>query len=237
MGFKHVPQFLKVVTVLIIFLAILYFILGYLAVSINIFDQNIYFNLSAIIGGIASVVSLFSFVWSNLRKRDIEKVGIEYLKDIIEKSEELKYKEIELRNKNNDLSKKEKEIEALELKKKEIENLIQKSSMIIYFKDQYSRIEDDIVKIIQDKELEKKVNQLDKLKLKLHALNAEVESDKNVDFLKEIIRKMDEFESTPTEFSNVESYRKAKNKPISFNEKMTQLITNFFEEDQDISMN
>jgi len=190
MNLKHTNKLVKILTITIILTAIFYFIIGYILVIVNLFELNQFLNFAAIIGGIASVLSLLSFVLSNLKKQDIENLGIEYLKDIIRKSEELKQKEIELSQKRNDLTKREKEIQALEIKKKEIENLIQKTSMVVYLQDQYNHMREGIIKIIEEKELIKAYDKLNAIELKLKALDSEIANDKNIEFLKQIMNKM-----------------------------------------------
>ncbi|MBW8330962.1 MAG: hypothetical protein K0M40_02995 [Prolixibacteraceae bacterium] len=155
-----------------------------------------YQNFSAIIGGLASVFSLFTFVKSGLMKRDLELAGIEYLKEIIQKSEELKQKEKEILEKKDYLTKKEKEIRELEIKKTEFEFLIQKSSMVLFLKDQHNRIQEQIDKIINDKELIKLCNQLDKLELKINALNAEINLNPNIDLLKTVMKRIKQLDNS-----------------------------------------
>ena len=80
----------------IVVLAIAYFILGFGAVLLKWFNKDTYLTLSAIFGGIASVSGLLAFTTNKLERNDIERVGIEYFKRVVESSEDLKLKEQEL---------------------------------------------------------------------------------------------------------------------------------------------
>ena len=188
---------MRKVTLIIIVIAIVFIVFGYIISSFGLLNERIYFNISAIIGVLASIFSLLTFVVSGIKKRDFETAGIEYLKDIIAKSEELKIKEAELLAKKNDLTQKENEIKQLDFKKSEIEYLIQKSSMVLFLKDQHGRIQEQIDKIINDKELIKLFDQLDKLELKISALDAEISINPNVKFLRSVIEKINGLDLTP----------------------------------------
>ena len=169
-------------------LACLYFIVGFIAISMNYWEKEEYFNLSAIIGGIASVSGLLSLVISGVKRKDIEQIGIDYLKDVIKASDELKEKEKELIKKAADLSKKEKELRQLDIRKKELEYLVQKSSMILFLKDQHNRTKERIIEIINTKELKKHYDQLENIELQIQALDTEINRSKEVEFLKKVIK-------------------------------------------------
>lgn len=208
---------MKKIYVIFIVLAIFYFVFGYIGVLLKFFNISVYQDLSAIIGGLASVFSLFTFVKSGLKKRDLELAGIEYLKEIIKKSEELKQKEKEIIEKKDYLTKKEKEIKELEIKKSEFEFLVQKSSMVLFLKDQHNRIQEQIDKIISDKELIKLCDQLDKLELKINALNAEIKLSPNIDFLKTVMKRIKQLDNSGFK--------------VSFANSISQGVISFFEDE------
>lgn len=181
---------MKKITILIVILALLYFIVGYIVIYLNYWDREQYFNFSAIIGGIASVSGLLTFVISGVKRKDIEQIGLNYLRDVIKASGELKEKENELLKKAEDLTKKEKELRQLEIRKKELEYLVQKSSMILFLKDQHSRTKEKIIEIINSRELRKLYSQFENIELQIEALETEIEKSEEVEFLKKVSKEL-----------------------------------------------
>lgn len=179
---------MKKITITIVILALLYFIGGYIATHFSYWDRDQYFNLSAIIGGIASVSGLLSLVVSGIKRKDIEQIGLDYLKDMIKTSDELKAKENELVKKQEDLSRKEKELRQMDIRKKELEYLVQKSSMILFLKDQHSRTKERIVEIINSKELKKLCSQLESFELQIRALDTEINKSDEIEFLRKVMK-------------------------------------------------
>ncbi len=179
---------MKTTTVIFVILAILYLVIGGVAVIFYSYNTQVYFNSFAVIAGTASILGLIAFIIPKLSKKDIEQVGIEYLKEVIEASEELKTREAELISKQRALTTKEKEIRELEIKKQEMEILVRKASMTLFLQDQYERNKLRIEEIVNDnKELKKNIKEIIELKEKLLALGMEIQSDPNMDILNDVI--------------------------------------------------
>lgn len=179
---------MKKILIWIVLLAIAYFIFGYIAVAFNLFDKEVYLTLSAIIGSLASVSGLLAFTSNKIEKDDIEKVGIEYFKKVVESAEELKLKEEELITKEKALSAKEKEIKELDIKKKEMEYLVRKASMSLFLKDQLERTDLRIVEISEEnKELNKLLSQRVTIFSQLSEVEEEIEGNSNVELINEIV--------------------------------------------------
>lgn len=179
---------MRTATIIFVTLSILYIIGGGTAVLIGKLDSQFYFNSFAITAGLASILGLIAFVIPKLSKKDVEDVGIEYFKNVVEASEELKKRENELTTKEQALSSKERELKELEIKKQEMELLVRQMSMNLFLRDQYERQENKIKELIdKDSDLKKSLAGLTDLKTKLTALEQEIESDPNVDLLKDII--------------------------------------------------
>lgn len=179
---------MKRILIWIVVLAIAYFIFGYLAVMIKWLDKDIYLTLSAIIGGVASVSGLLAFTTNRIEKDDIEKVGIEYFKKVVESAEELKKKEEELLNKEKALTAKEKEIKELDIKKNELEYLVRKASMSLFLKDQLERTDSRIVEISEEnKELNRLIIQRRTIVNQLSEIEGEIEGNSNVELINDII--------------------------------------------------
>lgn len=179
---------MKKLLVWIVVLAIAYFILGYITVTLEWFDKEVYLTLSAIIGSLASVSGLLAFTTNKIEKDDIEKVGVEYFKKVVESAEELKEKEQELISKEKALSAKEKEIKELDIKKNEMEYLVRKASMSLFLKDQLERTDLRIIEISEEnKELNKLLSQRTTIIHQLGEVEEEIDSNPNVDLITEIV--------------------------------------------------
>ena len=181
---------MRTATIIFVTLSILYLIGGGIAVIMSKIEAQFYYNSFAIIAGLASILGLIAFIIPKLNKKDIEEVGIEYFKNVVEASEELKKRENELNSKEQALSTKEKELKELEIKKQEMELLVKKASMNLFLKDQYERRSNRVKEILEENsELKRSVDELVKLKERLKVLEEEISSDPNVDILNEIITK------------------------------------------------
>lgn len=179
---------MKRILIWIVVLSIAYFIIGYLFTLVDLFDINSYLTFSAIIGGLASVSGLLAFTTNRIEKDDIEKVGIEYFKKVVESADELKLKENELISKNEALSAKEKEIKELDIKKNELEYLIRKASMSLFLKDQLERTDSRITEIAnENKELFKLITQRKTIIQQLKETDDEIKLNPNIDLINEIL--------------------------------------------------
>lgn len=180
----------KRILIWIVVLAICYFLFGYLAVQFTWFDKEIYLTLSAIIGGLASVSGLLAFTTNKIEKDDIEKVGIDYFKKVVDSAEELKKKEEELHSKEVALTAKEKEIKELEIKKKEMEYLVKKVSLSLFLKDQLERTDLRIYEISnENNELNRLLTSRKTIINQLVEIDSEIEGNPNAELINEIIEK------------------------------------------------
>lgn len=166
---------------IIILLCITYFIGGWGAVHFGILTKDLYFSFAGIVGGLASVVGLFSFTKPGLTKTDLQEIEIDSLKSIAKTADELQGLEIER-------EKTEEELGDLRIQKKEMELLVKKASLALFLKEQYSHIEEKILGEVQANDvLQESLSEVIELKRKLSALDEEVEADPNVTLLREIM--------------------------------------------------
>lgn len=173
---------------IIIIVALAYFIIGIILVRFNLFHIEDYLTAAAIVGGIASVSGLFTFSTSKLRRSDVEEIGIEYFKDVVKSAEQLKEKENDIKHKESLLSAKEKELQNLELDRAELEFVVRKASMSIFLQDQYERLDNRIIEIMQEnKELTNLLGQREHLKGQLTELGEELKSNERSQTVQEII--------------------------------------------------
>jgi dimeric dUTPase (all-alpha-NTP-PPase superfamily) len=164
-----------------VFLCILYFIGGYFAVGHGWLEQGTYIIYASIAGGLASVIGLLSLARPAITSSDIQELEVDSLKRISKAAEELeKYK--------NERSATQEELSRLALQKEEMEFLVKKASLSIFLKDQLTTVVKRISEIVnQHKELPDLIEEYDRISEKLLALEEEIERDKNVDLLKEVL--------------------------------------------------
>lgn len=166
---------------IVILICVAYFIGGWVAVHFGLFDKNTYFSYAGIVGGLASVVGLLSFTKPALTKTDLQEIEMDSLRSIAETSDQLKKLE-------GERARTKEELGDLEIQKKEMELLVKKASLVLFLKEQYSHHEKKIsVEIENSPLLTESINESIEIAKKLDALNEEIESDPNVDQLREIM--------------------------------------------------
>lgn len=167
---------------IIILLCVTYFIGGYAAVHFGLITQDQYLTYAGIVGGLASVAGLFTFIKPALTKDDLQSLELDSLKSLAETTEQVK----ELEEKRLQAKS---EIGDLEVRKKEMELLVKKASMSLFLKEQYSQHEQKILSHVKSSEsLKESLAQIEDIKIKLDALEEEIDSDPNVDTLREVIK-------------------------------------------------
>ena len=175
-------QQMRAIFATIILFCILYFVGGWIAVIRDWVPKESYFSYAGLVGGLASVAGLITLVRPGFTKADVQAVEIETLKSMTEKVEQLKALE-------DERAKTREEIGDLELRKKEMELLVRKASLALFLKEQFTHYEQNILDDINGnprlkENIEKYIDASDKL----DALNEEIDKDKNVSRLREIIK-------------------------------------------------
>lgn len=166
---------------IIITLSFLYFLAGLIGMKFNFFTKEDYFAYAGIVGTLATISSLFALTRPVITKSDFQAIELETLKSVTETAEQLKLLQ-------NARHKTAEEIDELALKKKEMELLVKKASLVLFLKEQYTHYEQQVFKeISNNSDLKSSLEKLAEVSKKLSALNEEIESDPNVNQLKEII--------------------------------------------------
>ena len=170
----------KLIAVLIL-LCIAYFVGGWIGVRSGWLPQDLYFTYAGVVGGLASVLGLLSFVRPPLSQSDIEKIGLESLKKVAETSEELK-------KLDQARTAAVQEVDELEAKRREMEFSVRKASLSLFLREQRKHHENSILKELRgNTELASDLKQIAEIDEKLATLKEEIEKDPNVDLLKDII--------------------------------------------------
>lgn len=144
---------------------VLFFIVGYILVVLNILEQELYNQITTILGGLASTVGLLAFVLPSLRTSDIKNIELDTLKSLAKTAEEIKKKEAELKTRKSDISR-------FELQKEELYFLVKKANLNLFFKEQLERYYETLDKLISNsKEINRTLNEIRELKLKVSELD------------------------------------------------------------------
>ncbi|WP_165750533.1 hypothetical protein [Cellulophaga sp. Z1A5H] len=186
---------MKKITGFFIVLVVLFFIVGYILVVLNILEQEVYNQLATILGGLASTVGLLAFVLPSLRTSDIKNIEIDTLKSLAKTAEEIQKKEAELKTRESDISR-------LELQKEELEFLVKKASLNLFFKEQLERYYETLDKqVSNNKEINRTLNEIRELEFKVSELDIEIDKNPNTEYIIEIIKKARNYRRTEIEIT------------------------------------
>ena len=188
---------MKKFSVAFIIIAVLFFVVGYVLVILGLLEQTLYNQIATIVGGLASILGLLGFVLPSLKTSDIKSIEINTLKSLAKTAEEIQKKEAELNIKQNDLT-------TLELQKQELEFLVRKASLNLFFKEQMERYYETLDKQISDnKEISRTISEIRELEFKIEELEIEIEKSPNTENILKIIeeaRKPRRTSNDPFEF-------------------------------------
>ncbi|WP_157811730.1 hypothetical protein [Tenacibaculum sp. SZ-18] len=184
---------MKKITGFFIILVVLFFLAGYVLVVFDILEQTLYNQIATILGGLASTVGLLAFVLPSLRTSDIKNIELDTLKSLAKTAEEIQKKEAELKTRESDISR-------LELQKEELEFLVKKASLNLFFKEQLERYYETLDKqISNNKEITRTLNEIRELEFKVSELDIEIDENPNTEYIIEIIKKARKYRRTEIE--------------------------------------
>ena len=173
---------MKRIFAIVILLCIVYFIGGYAAVQFGFIAQERSLSYAGLVGGIASVAGLFSFMKPALTNDDLHELESGSLKSLAETTEQLKALESQRSQTKSDIG-------DLKVQKKEMELLVKKASTSLFLKEQYSQhVQKVLSRVKGDEMLSDSLSELTEIKDKLAALEEEIESDPNVEMLRDVIK-------------------------------------------------
>ncbi|MBD8198158.1 hypothetical protein IFT35_14650 [Pantoea agglomerans] len=165
----------------LVLLSAAYFIIGGILVYFEKFLLANYLNGMAIVGFIMTVVCIYALTKPVITQSDLEQLETSSLKSITKTVEELK----ELKTNKNST---QEEIIDLERRRKEMELLIKKASMALFFREQISYNERRIISEVNKNEIIRtSLLELEEVTAKLKALDEEIALDPEVNFLRSIL--------------------------------------------------
>jgi hypothetical protein len=162
-------------------LCILYFVIGIILVWTNVIPQQYYLNGAGIVGGIASVLALFSFLRPVLTTSDLKALESDSLHKLAEVSNQIKQLE-DARSRTTNA------ITDLAKQKKEMELLVRKASMSLFLREQCEHYQEKVLNHLQTQpSILKILSEYQSSRNKLNALDEEIKADDNVELLQSIL--------------------------------------------------
>lgn len=184
---------MKKIATIIIVSAVTFFIVGYILVILKFIEQDLYNQIATVVGGIASLLGLLSFVLPSLKTSDLKNLELDTLKSLTKTAEEIKQKEEEPSTKQNDLTK-------LELQKKELEFLVKKASLNLFLKERLENFYETLDKQISDnREITRTISEIRELEYKTKELELEINANPNAENIFKIIEESYKYRKTKIE--------------------------------------
>ena len=168
----------KLVTVSFIILGIVY--LGGAACALfHLFDWSVYWIIIAVVGGLASILGLG---YASLRS-ELKEYNAETLKQLVETAKEIE-------NKQNQLKDTTEQIASLEYKKEELEVLVKKASLSLYYREECERQYQKLLDLLQkDNELNDVIVSIQQMESALQSLDGEINENKEIKDILSTIQK------------------------------------------------
>ncbi|MCH7729498.1 MAG: hypothetical protein IH991_23935 [Planctomycetes bacterium] len=185
-------QIRRSIAVILIALAVLYFAVGAVLVWYEWLAVESYALAGGIVGSLASILGLLSLSRPSLQQSDLEQLDTQSLRSIADATEELRSLEearsTELTRLHRTKVITRKEIDALHQQKEQMRLSVEKASLTLFLQHQRKDHERRVVQELEKaKRLLEHLTELSEIDTKLNALQAEIESDPNVDLLKTIM--------------------------------------------------
>lgn len=162
--------------------AVLSYVLGAILAWRNLLiDWDEYLKIVAVVGGLASVIGLLGLVLSPIRD-----LNSQVLKDLAHTTEEFERKQ-------EMLEKATQEIKTLELKKEDLNALVEKASLSLYYKAELKRMYDKLNKMIDSSEdISNLLKTIAKMEEDAQTLGCEIERNKDISVIISTIQKANE---------------------------------------------
>ncbi len=144
-------------------------------------DWNDYLKIIAVVGGLASVLGILGLVFSPFKD-----LNSKMLKELANNTEEYEKREKMLQDATN-------KIANLKLQAKDLDALVKKASLSLHYKAELKWKYDKLVELVRENEdISKLIDEIKKIESDAKTLDCEIDMDKNVKGIIEIIQKANE---------------------------------------------
>lgn len=172
----------KIATLSIICLVI-FFVGGFILAQFKIIEISTYNQTATIVGGVASILGLLGLIAPSINSTDLKTIEVDALKNLAKTAEEIQKKEAELNLRQNSITQ-------LELQQKELEFLVKKASLSLFFKEQLVRYYEKLEGLVDDnKEISRTIKEIKELEFKISDLDIEIEKSPHADSILRLIEK------------------------------------------------
>ena len=155
-------------------------------------DWNDYQTIVAVVGGLASVMGLLGLVFSPFKD-----FNSKMLKELAHNTEEYEKKQEELQKATDQIAK-------LELKKEDLEALVEKASLSLYYKAEIKRMYDKLGEIVKkNDDISKLIEEIKKMESDAKTLDCEIDKDENVKGIIETIQKANDRTERKLRFTDI----------------------------------
>ena len=164
--------------------ALVIFVAGAIMALLDfLIDWEIYWKITGCVGGLASVVGILGFVSNPLADADIRKLHSKSLKELAETAKQIESKEGELKQAND-------KVASLQLKSEELEVLVKKASLCLFYNDELQHNYQKLLSLVQkNQELKDLIVNIQQTEEDAKALNAEIEQNDDVKDIIDMINK------------------------------------------------
>ena len=141
-------------------------------------DWDDYQKIVAVVGGLASVVGILG-----LASNPIKNLNSNILKELAQKTEEYEKKQEKLQKATDQIAK-------LELKKEDLEALVEKASLSLYYKAELKRMYDKLGELVEkNDDISKLIDGIKNMESDATDLECKIDKDENIKEIIETIQK------------------------------------------------
>lgn len=170
---------MKKVTLVSFIILIFVYVIGALCALFHLFEWEVYLIIVAVVGGLASVISLGA---ASLRS-ELREYNAETLKQLAATANEIENKQSQLKDTTE-------KIASLEYKKEELEVLVKKASLSLYYRGECERLYQKLLDLLrQDSEINEVIISIQQTESELMALDGEIVQNKEIKDILSTIQK------------------------------------------------
>lgn len=155
-------------------------------------DWDVYQKIVAVVGGLASVVGILG-----LGASPFKDLNSNMLKELAQKKEEYEKKQEMLQSATDQIAK-------LELKKEDLEALVEKASLSLHYKSELKRMYDKLGELVEkNDDISKLIDEIKKMESDAKDLNSNIEKNENVKEIIETIQKANDRTERKLRFTDI----------------------------------
>lgn len=142
-----------------------------------------YWKIAGAVSGLASILGLLGLAINPLKDADIKSFQVQTLQKLADTAKEIENKEGVLKETSD-------KITSLEIKKEELEVLVKKASLVLYYKDELERAYQRLLKLLNvNSEINETIVYIQQIESEAKSLNAEIDENADIrDIISTIVK-------------------------------------------------